>query len=83
MRWSNEHEDLAPGAAKALAKKKLDTIYHKEADEFDPTWSWEGMRRHAQSAFLLGLDVASRPDLPVWNEGDEFNRPRKRAGDGS
>lgn len=80
LRWSNEHEDLAPGAVKALSKKKLDTIYHKEADEFDPTWSWEGMRRHAQSAFLIGVDVANRSALPTWNEGDEFNRPRKRAG---
>ncbi|MGV3722893.1 MAG: M28 family peptidase [Actinomycetota bacterium] len=80
LRWSNEHEDLAPGAVKALSKQKLDTIYHKESDEFDPTWSWEGMRRHAQSAFLIGLHVASRDDLPAWNEGDEFNRPRKRAG---
>jgi len=81
LRWSNEHQDLAPGAGKALSKQKLDTIYHKEADQFDDSWSWEGMRRHAQSAFLLGLHVASRPDMPTWNEGDEFNRPRKRAGD--
>jgi hypothetical protein len=78
MRWSNEHEELTPAALKELSKRKLDTIYHKETDEFDPTWSWEGMRRHAQAAFLFGLHVASQRQLPAWNQGDEFNRPRMR-----
>ncbi|MCC2671084.1 MAG: aminopeptidase, partial [Armatimonadetes bacterium] len=63
--------------------QKLDTIYHKVSDEFDPSWSWEGMRRHAQSAFLIGVHVGNRADMPVWNEGDPFNKPRKRAEAGS
>src|SRR5262249_5611295 len=34
IRWSNEYEDISADAAKAQAKVKLDTIYHKTADKF-------------------------------------------------
>jgi hypothetical protein len=80
LRWSNEHEGMSREESRAAGKRKLDTIYHKEADHFDPTWSWEGMRRHAQAAFLLGLDVAQRAEMPEWNEDAPFKRPRKRPG---
>ncbi|HEU4753048.1 MAG TPA: M28 family peptidase, partial [Armatimonadota bacterium] len=76
MRWANEYEDLAPDEAKARAKEKLDKIYHQVTDGFDPSWSWEGMRRHAQQAFLLGVHVAAQPEMPRWNPGDEFDHPR-------
>ena len=76
MRWANDYEDLSPEEAQARAKDKLDRIYHKIADRFDPTWSWEGMRRNAQGALLLALHVAEHDELPSWKAGDPFNRPR-------
>jgi Zn-dependent M28 family amino/carboxypeptidase len=76
MRWANEHEDVDPAAAKANSEDKLRRIYHKPGDEFDPTWSWEGMRRHAQHSFLIGLHVANDPEMPRWNPGDPFDKPR-------
>lgn len=83
MRWSNEYEDLDAATARARSQEKLKTIYHKVGDEFDPTWSWEGMQRHAQSALLIGLHVANDTPLPSWNAGDPFNKPRKSASPGS
>lgn len=83
MRWSNQYEDLDAATARARSQEKLSTIYHKVGDEFDPNWSWEGMQRHAQSALLIGLHVANDPQMPTWNPGDPFNKPRKGASAGS
>lgn len=77
LRWSNEYEDLTPEAAKAKWKEKLDTIYHKPADKFDPSWSWEGMRREVQVAVLLGVDIGNRPEMPQWKAKDPFEKPRQ------
>lgn len=77
LRWANEYEDLTPEQAKALVKEKMRTIYHSVRDGFDPTWSWEGMRRHTQQAFLLGLHLANETEMPAWNEGDPFRKPRR------
>jgi len=77
LRWASEYEDVDAAAARESAKQKLASIYHKVTDNYDPSWSWEGMRRHAQVGFLIGLHVANGPTLPTWNAGDEFNKPRR------
>lgn len=77
LRWGNEYEDIPADQVKQRHKQKLDAIYHKVEDEFDPTWSWEGMRRHTQIAFLLGLHVANQPEMPAWNAGSSFDKPRR------
>ena len=83
MRWSSDYEDLDAATARARSQEKLKTIYHKVGDEFDASWSWDGMQRHAQSAMLIGLHVANDTPLPSWNAGDPFNKPRKSASPGS
>jgi Zn-dependent M28 family amino/carboxypeptidase len=77
LRWSTEYEDVDAATARAKAKEKLDTIYHRVGDNFDPSWSWEGMRRHAQMALLLGARIANEPELPQWNEGEKLAKPRQ------
>jgi hypothetical protein len=76
LRWAGEYEDVDSAKARESAREKLRTIYHNPKDEFDPTWSWAGMRKHAQMAFLLGVHAANQPELPAWNKGDVFDRPR-------
>ncbi|MFN3648255.1 MAG: M28 family peptidase [Armatimonadota bacterium] len=76
MRWANEHEGMTPEQSRQMWQQKMQTIYHKPADEFDPSWSWEGMRHHAQQSFLLGLRLANEAQMPRWNEDSRFNRPR-------
>jgi len=46
--------------------------YHQPSDEFDPTWDFSGLEQLARFGYKLGLRVANQPDLPTWNEGDEF-----------
>lgn len=46
--------------------------YHQPSDEFDPAWDFSGLEQLARFGFKLGLRAANAPDLPTWNEGDEF-----------
>lgn len=46
--------------------------YHQPSDEFDPAWDFSGLEQLARFGFELGLRAANAPDLPTWNEGDEF-----------
>ncbi len=46
--------------------------YHQPSDEFDPTWDFSGLEQLARFGYELGLRIANQPDLPTWNEGDEF-----------
>ena len=53
--------------------------YHQPSDEFDPSWTYDGMIEDAQLGFYAGLSVAENPTLPAWNPGDEFEAARKKA----
>ena len=46
--------------------------YHQPSDEFDPSWDFSGLEQLARFGFELGFRVANEPDLPTWNEDDEF-----------
>lgn len=46
--------------------------YHQPSDEFDPSWDFSGLEQLARFGFELGLRVANGPELPTWNDGDEF-----------
>ena len=46
--------------------------YHQPSDEFDPSWDFSGLEQLARFGFELGLRVANEPELPTWNDGDEF-----------
>lgn len=46
--------------------------YHQPSDEFDPTWDFSGLEQLARFGYELGLRVANQPDMPTWNEDDEF-----------
>jgi len=53
--------------------------YHQPTDEYDPSWNLDGMITDAQLAFWLGLAIANADEMPVWNEGDEFEAARLEA----
>jgi Zn-dependent M28 family amino/carboxypeptidase len=56
-----------------------DRDYHQPSDEFDDSWSFDGMVQDAQFGFWAGLIVANEPQLPAWNPGDEFEGARRQA----
>jgi Zn-dependent M28 family amino/carboxypeptidase len=55
------------------------TKYHQPSDQLSDEWNLDGMVEDAQLAFLVGLRVAERVELPQWTPGDEFESIRQRA----
>jgi len=53
--------------------------YHQPSDEYDPNWNIEGMIEDARIGFWTGLAIANADEMPVWNEGDEFEAARLEA----
>lgn len=54
----------------------IERHYHRPSDEIHEDWQFDGLREDAQLAFLLGLVVANREEMPRWNPGDEFEATR-------
>ena len=51
--------------------------YHQPSDEFSESWDFRGMIQEAEIALAIGQRISDSPQLPKFNEGDEFNKPRK------
>jgi len=50
--------------------------YHKPADEFDPTWNFEGVAEDMELLYVVGRTLADTEDWPNWREGNEFKAIR-------
>ena len=53
--------------------------YHQVSDELRDWWNLEGAIEDFKLLFFLGVHVANQPQMPVWNQGDEFEAVRKKA----
>ena len=51
--------------------------YHQPSDEFRDSWDFRGMIQEAEIALAIGLRIANSPEMPQFNAGDEFAKPRK------
>jgi Zn-dependent M28 family amino/carboxypeptidase len=50
--------------------------YHQPSDELRDSWDFKGMIQEAEIALAIGLRIANAPQMPKFNEGDEFARKR-------
>ena len=70
------------GANAANLKKKQEEYngkdYHQPSDEFDPSWDFSGGVNDMRVLAQLGWRIANQPDLPSYNEGDQFAQVRKK-----
>ena len=71
--------DRSPEWGKQQADYYTEAHYHQPSDEYDPNWNFEGMIEDARIGFWTGLAIANADDMPVWNEGDEFEAARLEA----
>jgi len=53
--------------------------YHQPTDEYDSSWSFDGMVDDALLGFWTGLAIANADEVPAWNPGDEFEAARLQA----
>lgn len=71
------------GQPEGWGKKQIEawteTKYHQPSDEYDPAWDLRGAVQDVRLLYHVGLLAATRPDLPRWNPGDEFEAARQAA----
>ena len=68
-----------PNAA-ALLKKQEEyngRDYHQPSDEYDPSWDFSGAVEDLKVLAQLAWQIAAAPELPKYNEGDQFANARK------
>ena len=53
--------------------------YHQPTDEYDPSWTFDGMVDDALLGYWTGLAIANADDMPTWNAGEEFEAARIEA----
>jgi Zn-dependent M28 family amino/carboxypeptidase len=71
--------DRPPEWGKQQVDYYTEVHYHQPSDEYDPNWNFEGMIEDAKIGFWTGLAIANADEMPVWNEGDEFEAVRLEA----
>jgi Zn-dependent M28 family amino/carboxypeptidase len=50
--------------------------YHQPSDELRDSWDFRAMIQEADIALAIGMKIANAPQLPKFNEGDEFAKQR-------
>ena len=64
---------------KKLMEEYIENRYHSVDDEYDSSWSLEGGVQMSKFALKTGLYLANMPNMPVWNEGEQFKRIREQS----
>jgi Zn-dependent M28 family amino/carboxypeptidase len=77
---SEPQQFTGPNAA-ALKKKQEEyngKDYHQPSDEYDPAWDFSGGVDDMRVLAQLGWQIANAPEMPRYNEGDQFAQVRKK-----
>jgi hypothetical protein len=46
--------------------------YHQPSDEFDESWTYDGMVQMLDTTMAIGLKASNAKQLPRYNSTDEF-----------
>lgn len=74
-----EYVDRPPEWGREQQEHYTTVHYHQPSDEYNDSWDFEGLIEDALLGFWTGLAVANADEMPVWNEGDEFEAARLKA----
>ena len=77
----SEPKDFTGANAAELLKKQEaynGKDYHQPSDEYDPSWDFSGGVDDMRLLAQLGWRIAQQPDLPKYNDGDQFAQVRKQ-----
>ena len=67
------------GWGKQQIDKWTEIHYHQPSDQYSDDWDLRGAIQDIRLLYHVGLAASTRPDLPRWNPGDEFEAARKAA----
>ena len=65
------------GYGEKLRDDYVTNHYHKPADEFDASWTFDGGIMDIQMLFLVGKIIANETTFPKWKNGSEFKAIRE------
>jgi Zn-dependent M28 family amino/carboxypeptidase len=71
--------DRPAGTGGAMSEEYYRERYHKQADDYDPSWDVSGSIEDLRLLFEVGLQVAASPGWPEWFEGSEFRAKREES----
>ena len=77
----SEPKDFTGANAAELLKKQEaynGKDYHQPSDEYDPSWDFSGGVNDMRLLAQLGWRIAQQPEMPKYNEGDQFAQVRKQ-----
>jgi hypothetical protein len=66
-----------PAAARRLHEEYTEKRYHQPGDEVLPGWDYSGAVNDMKLLAELGWRIANGRDLPAYNAGEQFARPRQ------
>ncbi len=79
LKSGTDFVDRPEGWGKDQINHYTDVNYHQPSDEYSDSWNFDGAVADAQLGFWTGLAVANADEMPIWNEGDEFEAARLEA----
>jgi Zn-dependent M28 family amino/carboxypeptidase len=77
---SEPKQFTGPKAAELLKKQEAynDKDYHQPSDQYDPSWDFTGGVNDMRVLAQLGWRIAQQPEMPQYNNGDQFAEIRKK-----
>jgi Zn-dependent M28 family amino/carboxypeptidase len=66
-----------PAASKAIKEEYEKKRYHQVEDEIQPNWDYAGAVNDMRFLAELGWRLATAPEMPRYNETEQFARPRQ------
>jgi hypothetical protein len=67
------------GWGKRQIEEWTETKYHQVSDEYQESWDLRGAVEDVRLLYYVGLQAATKAQMPQWNRGDEFEAARKAA----
>ena len=74
-----EYVDRPPEWGREQQEHYTTVHYHQPSDEYNDSWDFQGLIEDALLGYWTGLAIANTDEMPVWNEGDEFEAARLKA----
>jgi hypothetical protein len=76
LKAGTDFVDRPPGWGRQQQDHHTEFVYHQPSDEYDPSWSFDGLVDDALLGYWVGLAITDADDIPVWKPGDEFEAAR-------
>jgi Zn-dependent M28 family amino/carboxypeptidase len=74
-----EYTSRDPAASKAMREEYENKRYHQTEDEIQPNWDYSGAVNDMKFLAELGWRIANAPEMPRYNDDQQFARRRQPA----